>query len=124
MQGVAETKRQDTTATVTDRAVLRPLRLNFAQVCYVCGTRWCDSFRCVAYHVASTWMVCDACDGFGWDADALAPCGCYGGLTEIDADDAETLGNRPLPVTAQDTHSHVTPGAQVLAERPMWLDHQ
>ena len=79
-------------STLVGGPVFRPLRLNFAQVCYVCGNRWCESARCVAFHEASTWAVCLDCDGFD---DA---CRCYGGLVEVGPEHMTALC-RSLPAT-------------------------
>ena len=78
--------------TAVGGPTFRPLRLNFAQVCYVCGTRWCEASDCVAYHQASTWAVCTDCDGFD------ITCPCYGGLVEVDPEHLPAL-TRELPAT-------------------------
>jgi hypothetical protein len=85
MQSPTPTMNGPVAATPVGGPVFRPLRLNFAQVCYVCGNRWCDSPRCIAYHEASTWAVCLDCDGFD---DA---CRCYGGLVEVYPQDAASF---------------------------------
>jgi hypothetical protein len=59
-------------------ALVKPLRLNFAQVCVWCGTRWCQSPTCVARHDASVWQICPDCQG---GTDRLT-CDCYGGVIE------------------------------------------
>ncbi len=78
-------------------ATLRPLRLNFAQVCIWCGYRWCASPRCVGLHERSVWIVCIDCDGFGV-LGPLDACHCVHGLMEATpaVDPAEL--RRPLPV--------------------------
>ncbi|GAB1695005.1 hypothetical protein [Krasilnikovia sp. M28-CT-15] len=74
---------------------LKPLRLNFAQVCLWCGHRWCAAPECVAAHAASTWVVCPACDGFG-----MIDCLCCGGLVEAGPELVAAQRGRVLPVTA------------------------
>jgi len=90
MQSATPTMNGPVVSTLVGGPVFRPLRLNFAQVCYVCGNRWCDSRRCVAYHEAATWAVCLDCDGFD---DA---CRCYGGLVEVEREHMAAFC-RPLP---------------------------
>jgi len=92
MQNANPTMNGPLASTLVGGPTFRPLRLNFAQVCYVCGDRWCESPRCVAYHEASTWAVCIECDGFD---DA---CRCYGGLVEVDPEHVATFA-RLLPAT-------------------------
>lgn len=63
---------------------LKPLRLNFAQFCLWCSTRWCESARCIELHEDSAWMVCDVCDGTGVAAyPASGACDCAHGLTQV-----------------------------------------
>ena len=61
--------------------VVKPLRLNFAQVCVWCGTRWCESPRCIELFAQSVWMVCPDCDG-AMSQEDNSPCHCYGGVIE------------------------------------------
>jgi hypothetical protein len=68
-------------AQVIAATELKPLRLNFAQVCIQCGERWCESPLCVAKHERSRWIVCRACDGFMETTDGLG-CSCLFGLEE------------------------------------------
>jgi hypothetical protein len=58
-------------------ALVKPLRLNFAQVCIWCGQRWCESPSCIERHDESAWQVCPDCDGA---TDGL--CDCYAGVVE------------------------------------------
>jgi hypothetical protein len=60
---------------------LRPLRLNFAQVCIYCFEQFCQAPQCVASHARSVWMTCPECIGTLIDTAGL-PCGCLYGLVE------------------------------------------
>lgn len=87
-------------APVLDQAstsvVLRPPRLNFAQVCLYCDVRWCDSPSCVAMHERSVWRVCARCDGFAWITPA-EHCTCLNGLEEATPEMAEESAGRLFP---------------------------
>ncbi|RZU50714.1 hypothetical protein EV385_2494 [Krasilnikovia cinnamomea] len=85
----------DRISTDPDGMELKPLRLNFAQVCLWCGRRWCGAPECVAAHAASTWVVCPACDGF-----EMIDCLCNGGLVEAGPGLVAAQRGRVLPVTA------------------------
>jgi hypothetical protein len=70
--------------------VVKPPRHNFAGYCLVCDQRGCQSTECIAYHAASTWAVCDNCDGSGWLSDC-EPCHCQHGVMQVDANWPEAV---------------------------------
>ncbi len=76
--------------------MLRPPRLNYAQVCLYCEVRWCESPSCVAMHEASVWRVCTLCDGFGWITQA-EHCSCLNGLEEATVATTDDAVHRVLP---------------------------
>ena len=65
-----------------NRSRARPSRLNFAGYCCWCSQRWCDEPTCIETHNQSTWMVCDSCDGLGFNDPTSTPCTCAHGLIE------------------------------------------
>jgi hypothetical protein len=71
--------------------MFRPPRLNFAQVCLYCETRWCESAACIRAHAASLWAPCPVCDGFGCCAN------CLNGVVEVDRAGLVELAERVLP---------------------------
>src|SRR5262249_24923056 len=71
-------------------AIVKPLRLNFAQICIWCGERWCESPKCVANHERSTWIVCPECDGTMQTPTSFV-CTCYAGVTEGWPSDTTTV---------------------------------
>ncbi len=104
LKATAALPRQGGSRLVT-AALFKPLRLNFAQVCIYCGTRWCESARCVQLHDASVWAPCPRCDGFvDW-----VGCTCEHGVVQmggtaatVDAD----LRHRALPDHAPDAPAY------------------
>lgn len=98
---------------------LRPLRLNFAQVCIWCATRWCESPRCIAMHERSAWIVCDQCDGFGSKADSLSACLCTHGLVEATRAGVEDEADRVLPLRPADLDAPA--GAVIAFSVATWL---
>jgi hypothetical protein len=77
----------------------KPFRLNFAQVCMYCGTRWCESLACVEMHAGSLWAPCPDCDGFGTTIDCFK---CSHGVVEVDEAGIAELSDRVLPVEHPD----------------------
>ncbi|GAA1424113.1 hypothetical protein ACFQZ4_26470 [Catellatospora coxensis] len=73
-----------TQSIATFAVATRPTRLNFAGVCIYCGTRECESARCVTAHDRSVWQVCPDCQGEGFRLGSEDdPCYCAFGLIEI-----------------------------------------
>src|SRR2546423_181920 len=92
-----------TTVPAALAAVLKPPRVNFAQVCMWCGRRWCQSPTCVANHAATLWMVCIRCDGFG----AVTGCSlCINGVIEATEAGVRAQADRVLAASSDELPTH------------------
>ncbi|MEO3780377.1 hypothetical protein ABGB16_26890 [Micromonospora sp. B11E3] len=78
VKGIPQVPAVDSAALAALADTFRPPRLNFAQVCLYCETRWCEAAACVKAHAASLWAPCDDCDGFGSCSH------CLNGVVEVD----------------------------------------
>jgi hypothetical protein len=80
---------------------LKPLRLNFAQVCVQCGEKSCESPACVAKHERSRWIVCRQCDGY-METPTGEHCYCLAGVEETFPSGTTRLPRR-LAVVSEST---------------------
>ncbi|MEV6368703.1 hypothetical protein AB0L86_17625 [Micromonospora musae] len=91
VKGIAQVPAVDSAALAALADTFRPPRLNFAQVCLYCETRWCESASCIRTHAASLWAPCADCDGFGCCDN------CLNGVVEVDRAGLVDLAERVLP---------------------------
>lgn len=83
-------------------AVTCPPRCNFAGYCQMCGIQGCQATECITSWSITSWTTCDMCNGYGVDQASSLPCGCYGGLLQVDEDGDPIyyVAVEPLPVIA------------------------
>ncbi len=102
------------TSSSAASVVLKPLRLNFAQVCLWCGMRWCQSATCIARHDASVWIVCERCDGFA----GMVECDiCVNGVVEATAQGLAAQAGRVLAERPEDLPC--SPGYVITDSKPV-----